>query len=224
MKEYLRKCSRIKIPLSSDFEYTGNCVLNRQYSEVNFMPYRIRVPDRRGGGSLTVGKTRELTVKPCIAFERLPSFPRVNTSYSDTQLFNLNPISGFPQSAGQNDISKFDVGGRTCITRYRENAFMKVCSSGNDSQSIVISLKRRRKNAHRRQRFQQQSHAYDSHRASLMKQKLLARIESGGCCLSSSSDGSKLWRKCPAQRKIRKALRPADALNYAFELERTVVY
>ena len=153
------------LPLMSDEEFGGDeCLLGRNISGWNYMPYRIRLPPRRGGHCLTasgdnVTHIYTLSFAPCISLENLESQPKIRYTYSRSQLFRFYSDNLGPQQVRHLASSSSDSVRWLCMKKaFRGNAALKSysvlekCDQSEEKQLFRISVFKRR-----RQRIQGES-------------------------------------------------------------------
>ena len=191
------------MPLMSQAPYTGDCMLNYQISEFNYMPFRIRLPRQFGGDCLTVNDTVELTFKPCIAYERIARHAyRINGSYSISQLFYLHPKKKSKQYIGHNRYTKAEED-HVCIFRTKVNHAVELesCALKEKKPVQMMRIRNRKRISNGR--------------------KLRVVFIYGKLCLGysiKSPISGLVWLKCPLKGKVEF---DRKRFGITFELERT---
>ena len=192
------------LPLMSDEEFGGDgCLLGRNVSGWNYMPYRIRLPPRQGGHCLTasgdnVTLTYTLSFAPCISLD--VSEEAMHT-YSISQLFRFHVGNTHSQQIGYLDYKFKDTDAWLCLTNYVQGhplidklgqnkylnfPFIRPCKDANRRQLFTIQVKGVRKRPNKRKR--------NTGRPPIK----LITIANDDVCLSYSSNVSAAlsWRSC----------------------------
>lgn len=142
---------------SQPAQYSGDsCPLNKQVSDWSYMPFRVRVAIKSGGGCLTAdkaigsGQSLGLTIQPCVDHENSTErgvCRRVNATYSISQVFSFFPLRQGPQPIRLHSHN----GVVYCLSSNDEDAdrsegevSLATCAQNNRSQAIIVDLVGRR--------------------------------------------------------------------------------
>ena len=219
------------LPLMSDKEYAGDDCMLGNLTGLNYMPYRIRLPPRKGGLCLTAARANEtdpytLSFTPCIPLDSYQVEPRIRHAYSITQLFRFHPEDTKPQRIGFLDYRKSKTDSWMCLSDFmiktpyeaevdnahtQSRAVLEMCDKNKNHQFMKIIAKVRKQLNKKRQSRQQ------------FPPKLLS-IAGNGTCLSYERSpagllAAALWTECrQGPRKMGES-----SVGQQFLLERTSV-